>query len=141
MTPHRRLNADPLGARLAQASRKRCAATTRRGTPCPNFPSPGQTKCNFHSGGASTAGLRGGKRRARFSYEELPTISPPQNVADVLRALGQVFTEVHDGRLEPKVANACAYLASGILQAVTAGQFEERIAALEKRQELMRGTR
>jgi hypothetical protein len=137
----RRLNADPLQARLAQRSRKRCEATTRRGTPCPNFPSPGKTKCNFHSGMASAAGLRGGKRRARFNSDELPVIAPPQNVADVLRALGQVFSEVHDGRLEPKVGNACAYLASGILQAVTAGQFEERIVALEKRYEVMSPTR
>ena len=134
-------NPPPVRARLTRANRKRCAATTRRGTACPNFPMPGKKKCNFHSGLASAAGLRGGKRRARFSSEELETIAPPQNAADVLRVLGQVLCEVHAGQVEPRVSNACAYLASGILQALSVGQFEERIATLEKRQEVMRGTR
>jgi hypothetical protein len=83
--------------------------------------------------------MKGGHRRARFNPEELPAIAPPQNVPDVLRALGQVFSEVHGGQIEPKVANACAYLASGILQALSVGNFEERIAALEKKQEAMKG--
>ena len=61
------------------------------------------------------------------------------NVTDILRALGQVFVEVHGGKIEPKVANACAYLASGILQALSVGNFEERIAALEKRHQAMNG--
>jgi len=137
----RAFNPDPPGKRLARGERKRCAATTRRGTPCPNFPMPGKTKCNFHSGLASAAGLRGGKRRARFNYEELPVIAPPRSVSDVLSALGQVFSEVHSGRLEPKVANACAYLSAGILQALSHGDFEQRIAALEARQQQLTNLR
>lgn len=90
---------------------------------------------------AAKLGARGGRRRARYSAEDLTPIAPPQSVQDVLRALGQVFCEVHAGQIETKVANACAYLASGILQALSVGQFEERIAALEKRQEMMRRIR
>ena len=136
-------NADPVRARLTQSERKtratkRCVSLTRGGKPCPNFAMLGKTKCNFHSGLASAAGMRGGRRRARFNHDELEPIEQPQNARDVLRALGQVFSEVHGGKIEPRVANACAYLASGILQALSVGNFEERIAALEARHEAMR---
>jgi uncharacterized small protein (DUF1192 family) len=95
----------------------------------------------MHSPGqASLLGAKGGRRRARFSVEELKPIPEPQNVQDVLKALGQVFSEVHSGKVEPRVANSLAYLASGILQALSVGNFEERIAALEQRQAAMRGT-
>ena len=118
----------------------KCASKTKAGKRCGANAVHGTRFCNMHtSGRAQELGARGGRRRARFNTEELPAIAPPQNVGDVLRALGQVFSEVHAGKLEPKVANACAYLASGILAAVTAGQFEERIAALEKRHKVMEG--
>ena len=105
----------------------------------PKLPITRKDEMQFSLGLSFGGWSAGGKRRARFSYEELPTIAPPQNVQDILRALGQCFSEVHAGRLEPKVANACAYLASGILAAVTAGNFEARIAELEKRHEVMKG--
>jgi len=82
--------------------------------------------------------MRGGKRRARFNHEELTPIAPPQNTQDVLQALGQVFSEVHGGRIEPRVANSLAYLASGILQALSVGDFEARIAALEARSDALK---
>lgn len=137
-------NAGSVGARLTRGEgrrrvvKRRCSALTRKGKPCPNFAMLSKTKCNFHSGLASAAGMRGGRRRARFNHDELEPIAQPQNVQDVLRALGQVFSEVHGGKIEPRVANACAYLASGILQALSVGNFEERIAALEARHEAMR---
>jgi hypothetical protein len=118
----------------------KCSAKNKSGGPCGAFAIHGTQRCVLHTAGnAQRLGVKGGHRRARYSTEELTPIAPPQNVADILRALGQVFTEVHDGRLEPKVANACAYLASGILQAVTASDFEARIAELEKRQQILRG--
>ena len=89
---------------------------------------------------AAKLGARGGRRRAIFNPEALEPIVAPKSVSDVLAALGQVFAETHSAKLEPKVANALAYLASGILQALSVGNFEERIAALEKRHEAMKGT-
>jgi hypothetical protein len=94
----------------------------------------------MHTGeNARQAGHIGGLRRRYFNPENLAPIEPPQNAGDILRALGQVFVEVHGGKVEPKVANACAYLASGILQALSVGNFEERLSALEKRHEAMNG--
>ena len=90
---------------------------------------------------ARVIGAKGGRRRARFNTEDLTPIKQPKTATDVLSVLGQIMVETHGGRLEPKVANACAYLASGILQALSVGNFEERIAALEQRQAAMKGTR
>jgi hypothetical protein len=139
-------NVEALRARLAAGStqsseRKRCAAKTRSGKPCPNWPLTGKKHCNLHDGDtARVIGAKGGRRRARYNPEKLKPIPEPKNVQDVLRALGQVFSEVHSGKVEPRIGNTLAYLASGILQALSVGNVEERIVELERRYNAMKGT-
>jgi hypothetical protein len=101
----------------------------------------GKTRCNFHSGLASLAGQRGGRRRARYSAEDLAPITPPENSGDVLKVLSQVIGEVHDLRLEPRVANSLAYLSSAYLSALQVADLDERLKALEARHDVLQKVR
>jgi hypothetical protein len=113
----------------------KCSAKTKAGASCSANAVRGTKRCFLHTGdGARVVGAKGGRRRARYSTEELTPIDQPKNAGDVMNALAQVFVDVHGGRIEPRVSNALAYLASAYLSALQVADFAARIEALEARQ-------
>lgn len=118
---------------LAFGARKRCIAKARSGERCQSAPMRGKKKCMFHTGNyASTLGSKGGHRRAIFSPEGLMPFDAPQSAADLQALLGQSIVEVRGGKLDTKVANAIACLATGFFRAIEVSDLEARVAALEK---------
>jgi hypothetical protein len=59
----------------------------------------------------------------------------------VLKVLSQVIGEVHDLRLEPRVANSLAYLSSAYLSALQVADLDERLKALEARHDVLQKVR
>jgi len=74
--------------------------------------------CYFHSNPDKAAELgRNGGRRRKQTYEQVTRdIAPPESAADVRRMLA----EVKAGKMDPKVANTVAYLATVLLRAYEA---------------------
>lgn len=90
---------------------------------------------------ASLLGARGGRRRARYDPEELTPISEPRSAQDVLKALAQVFVEVHAGKVDTKVGNCLAYLGSAYLSALQVADLDERLKVLEARHDVLNKAR
>ena len=93
-------------------------------------PGRGFGYCIGHDPGAQDARRKGGhaKSRAERAAKLLP--APLQPMVSLLEdALG----EVHRGELDPRAASAMASLAGALVRAITAGELEERLRALEAR--------
>jgi len=86
--------------------------------------------CIGHDPGAMEARRRGGhpKNRAERTAKPLPARLQPK-VSLLEDALGGV----HRGELDPQAASAMASLAGALVRAMTAGELEERLRALEDR--------
>ena len=86
--------------------------------------------CIGHDPGAMEARRRGGhpKNRAERTAKPLPARLQPK-VSLLEDALGGV----HRGELAPQAASAMASLAGALVRAMTAGELEERLRALEDR--------
>jgi hypothetical protein len=120
----------------------RCGAKNKSGQPCGGFAIHGSKRCCMHTGNnAQRFGTKGGHRRAIFNHDELKPIAELQNAADVLRALAQVFSEVHAGKVDTKVGNCLAYLGSAYLSALQVADHEERLKALEGQREALQNAR
>ncbi len=111
----------------------RCRAIKKSGGPC-TARAVRQGYCFWHApdleekrqearrrGGSSTS-------RAARAGKLLPIRLRP--VAD---ALESAISEVHEGTLEPRQAQAMASLAGALVKVVTSGEMEERLRALESR--------
>jgi hypothetical protein len=57
-----------------------------------------------------------------------------KTVKDVVTALATTFNAVRTGRLDARVGNCLGVLAGVLLKAIEGGDLEQRIAALETRQ-------
>ena len=86
--------------------------------------------CIGHDPGAMEARRKGGhaKSRAERTAKLLPARLQPK-VSLLEDALGGV----HRGELDPRAASAMASLAGALVRAMTAGELEERLRALEDR--------
>ena len=107
-----------------------CPAVRKDGARCMARPGP-SGYCIGHNSGAQDARRKGGrgKSRAERAGKLLPARLRP--VADILeKAIG----EVHLGALDQRQASAMAALAGAIVRVITAGELEERLRALEARQ-------
>jgi hypothetical protein len=80
---------------------------------------------------ASLCGQKGGRRRARFNYEDLPELPAPSGIEDVRRILGTAMIELRSAKIEPKVAAALSSLASAYLDSEALLQFSRRLDELE----------
>jgi hypothetical protein len=133
------VKAERLPPRLArrttsQPGRKRCAATTRSGKPCPNWPLPGKKRCNLHTGDtAKVLGARGGRRRAIFNPEGLEPFPPPKDVSDLLRLVMQTVVEVRAAKLDTKTATAIFYGCGVGRSILETADLDARLKALEER--------
>lgn len=94
----------------------------------------GKEYCALHAepGRAAQLGRKGGHRRTIYSPKCLKDVSAPMNAADLRDLLAQSIIEMRSGLLDPKLANAIAYLGMGFLRAVEMADLEKRLTELEK---------
>jgi len=108
---------------------QRCTSTRRDGSPC-TAQAGTSGYCIGHDPGALDARRKGGhaKSRAERAGKLLPARLQP-----VVSLLEDAFDEVHRGKLDPRAASVMASLAGALVRAITAGELEERLRALEDR--------
>jgi hypothetical protein len=100
---------------------------------------PGKTLFVFHdpeSAAATKRGRRAGGRAAVRKVVTLPADTPDLELRTAqawLDLLGHTANQVRTGRLDVKVSNAVAYLASVALTGMKLGPLEEKMAAIEAR--------
>jgi molecular chaperone GrpE (heat shock protein) len=80
----------------------------------------------------------GGKGKARIA--RLGKLVPPR-LMSVYDALEEALGQVHDGQLDPRIAQAMSSLASAMVKVLTSGELEERVRRLEERQPSNNGRR
>ncbi len=113
---------------------QRCPAVKRDGSACGAKAGPSGF-CIGHTPRAQEARAKGGagtSRQARALKALPPRLRP---VADMLAS---ALTEVHEGSLDPRAASAMASLAGALVRVVSAGEFEDRVRALEELQAQLR---
>jgi hypothetical protein len=74
---------------------------------------------------------RGGQASARIA--RLGKLVPPR-LMSVYDRLEEALGQVHDGQLDPRIAQAMSSLASAMVKVLTSGELEARVRALEERQ-------
>ena len=86
--------------------------------------------CIGHDPGAQEVRRKSGHAtsRAETAGKLLPARLQP-----VVALLENAMGEVHRGELDPRAASAMASLAGALIRAMTAGELEERLRALEDR--------
>ncbi len=123
---------------------RQCRGRTKAGQPCR---APASTIrpsgfCPAHDPGNVTAfreaSARGGRGKATARRVDKLV---PATLKPVIGTLLGALEEVHDGTLDPKVANAMAALAGAVGRLYQTGVLEERIAALETALEARQGGR
>jgi len=110
--------ASPLQLEPSVATRKRCKGAKKNGAACTAWATEGGL-CYFHANPDKAAELgRNGGRRRKHTYEQSTEhIAVPASAADVRRMLAETMAEVKAGKMDPKVANTIAYLATVLLRA------------------------
>ncbi len=119
---------------VSKARLQSCQGHRKDGSPCRGQALPSGSYCFAHApeladkrrevrkrGGANSA------RRAR-----LLTLMPPR-LMSVYNRLEEALSQVHDGSLDARQAQAMASLAGVMVRVLTAGEVEERIRRLEDR--------
>ena len=108
---------------------QRCTSTRRDGAPC-TAQAGASGYCIGHDPGAQDARRKGGhaKSRAERAAKLLPARLQP-----MVSLLEDALGEVPRGELDPRDASAMASLAGALVRAMTAGELEERLRALEDR--------
>jgi hypothetical protein len=104
-----------------------CAATRKDGLPC-TAQAVLNGLCIGHQPGAPAARSKGGRNSSRAA--RLRGLIPPRLVP-VYDKLETALEEVHTGQLESKQATAMAALARAMVAVLTTGELEERVRALE----------
>ena len=106
---------------------QRCTSTRRDGAPC-TAQAGTSGYCIGHDPGAVEARRKGGHAtsRAERAGKLLPARLQP-----VISLLENALGEVHRGELDHRQAAAMASLAGALIRAMTAGELEERLRALE----------
>jgi hypothetical protein len=85
------------------------------------------TAANLHATGATSPCGDDGKGRTP------PRPLPMRDVKDCKRAVAKLINECRAGTIHPKVASVCLYGCNIMLAAIAAGDFEDRLTALEQR--------
>lgn len=119
---------------VAAAGPTLCSATRRDGEPCRARPTR-DGLCMAHSPTlrekAQSARRAGGYNSARAA--RLGKLVPPR-LMSVYDRLEEALRQVHQGELEPRIAQAMAALAGALVKVLTSGELESRVRALEERQ-------
>ncbi len=104
-----------------------CVSTRRDGAPC-TAQAGTSGYCIGHDPGAVEARRKGGHATSRA---ERAGKLLPARVQPMVSLLEDALGEVHRGELDPRAASAMASLAGALVRAMTAGELEERLRALE----------
>ena len=116
----------------------RCQKKKHDGKQCRARALTGNKFCSLHAepGAAAALGRKGGRRRA-ISNDPEPDTSPPvdlpKTAEGVRDVLAEAMTQIRCRKLDPKLGNALAYVASSLLRAIELGDLEGRLKALEER--------
>ena len=111
-----------------------CTANTKSGAPCKAHAVRGKTFCLLHLNpeNAINLGRRGGHRRAIYDPDEVTPFSAPTSAQEQAAILAQVQVEVHQGKLDPRVATTIGTLAGAYLNALEIIEFGSKLRQLEK---------
>lgn len=122
----------------------RCKKTKRDGKRCGARALTGNQFCALHAdpGKAAALGSRGGRRRALSNdgeHDTSPPVELPKTAEGVRDLLAEAITQVRRRKLDTKIGNALAYVASSLLRAIELGDLESRLKALEERNGVSHG--
>ena len=106
-----------------------CVSTGRDGAPC-TAQAGTFGVLHRHAPGAQESRRKGG--HATSGTERAGELLPAR-LQPVVSILEGALGEVHRGELDPRAALAMASLAGALVRAITAGELEERLRALEAR--------
>lgn len=115
----------------------KCSAKRKDGRRCEATVRPGRKVCTFHDDTLAddcAEGRRVGGERARRPAT-LPSDTPELplgSATDVMAALGETFNLVRTGRMDARVGNCLAVIASSLLRATEAHQLEVEVATLRE---------
>ncbi len=107
--------------------RQRCTEIRKDGTPCTAF-AVRDGLCVGHLPESKEARRKGGlssSKQARLAK------LVPARLQPIFHLLEKAMTEVHDGKLDPKQAQAMASLAGAMVRVLTAGEMETRLRDVE----------
>lgn len=95
-----------------------CESKKRDGGRCGVRARVGMEHCAMHGepGRAAVLGSKGGRRRALYRPENLLNLEAPKTAADLKALFAQSILEIRTGQLDPRSANAIAYLGAGFLR-------------------------
>ena len=108
---------------------QRCTSTRRDGAPC-TAQAGTSGYCIGHDPVAQDARRKGGQATSRA---ERAAKLLPARLQPMVSLLEDALGEVHRGELAPRAAAAMASLSGALVRAMTAGELEERLRALEDR--------
>jgi hypothetical protein len=121
---------------MTSPTTQRCTATRKDGTPCRGSARPDKTVCTFHDPDLAeqrAAGRKAGGKSHRAITLPPDTQAPPLETApDVARLLAQVIHEVRTGKVDHRIGNTIAVLASNLLKAVQTTELDNLKAEVEE---------
>ena len=110
-----------------------CRATKLNGQPCGSVVVLASGFCFLHDpdrqAEVRAVSAKGGRGKARIARASRLV---PADIRPTLDLLLTVLRETYVGTVDPKVATACAAVASAICRTYQTGVVEERLAALEQ---------
>jgi hypothetical protein len=113
---------------------KRCAGTRKDGAPCGALALGPSGYCYTHDPERTEQRAEARRRGGRNSAKVVRLRGfLPSRLVPVYEALEAALSEVHDGELDARRANAMASLARAMATVLTAGELEERVRTLEER--------
>jgi hypothetical protein len=118
---------------FASTRREQCAAIKSNGERCRGTVIEGSNFCFSHDPKLRQRKLEGNARGGhnRSSLVRMQQLVPPR-LPSVYDRLEQALTDVHKGRLDPRVAHAMAALAKAMVSVIQAGEVEQRLRDLEE---------
>lgn len=120
--------------RISENAQGSCGARTRAGKPC-SAPATPSGYCNIHSrpGRAAELGSLGGKRNRHTSGSGASQEwHPPESADQLKQILADAIAGVRCGRVDPRIGNAIAYMATPLLKAFETTELEQRVLKMEK---------
>lgn len=128
-----RANSEEYLKMILRNSNSRCQAKTKEGRPCRAAATEGGL-CFFHASPrkAVELGRIGGRKNRHFDADEIESLPKVETARELMETVARLITDVHAGKLHPKIATGLAPLLSLQLRAIQTTSIEERLAELER---------
>lgn len=111
-----------------------CRALTKAGKPC-SARATDCGYCNIHSrpGRAAELGRLGGRRNRHTAGSDASRgCHPPASAPELQEILAEAIADVRCGRVDPRIGNAIAYMATPLLKAFETAELEQRLLNIEE---------